>query len=76
MHARASWEACGIVADKDSETRVFLKEVLDEFWKSESVPDGDIPTGPAPAVEPTLALWREKQWPVSYLQANPKRAPR
>jgi len=25
-------------------------------------------------VEPTLALWREKQWPVSYLQANPKRA--
>ena len=25
-------------------------------------------------MEPTLALWREKQWPVSYLQANPKRA--
>ena len=60
--------------DKDPETRVFLKEVLDEFWKSDSFPDGEIPTGPAPAVEPTLALWREKQWPVSYLQANPKRA--
>jgi hypothetical protein len=21
-----------------------------------------------------LSLWREKQWPISYLQANPKRA--
>jgi hypothetical protein len=60
--------------DKDPETRVFLKEVLDGFWKSDSLPDGEIPAGPAPAVEPTLSLWREKQWPISYLQANPKRA--
>ena len=60
--------------DKDPETRVFLKEVLDEFWKSDSFPGGEIPAGPPPAVEPTLARWREKQWPISYLQANPKRA--
>ena len=26
--------------DKDPETRVFLKEVLDRFWKSDSLPDG------------------------------------
>jgi hypothetical protein len=60
--------------DKDPETRGFLKEVLDGFWKSESLPDGEIPAGPTPAVEPTLSLWRERQWPISYLQASPKRA--
>jgi hypothetical protein len=27
--------------DKDPETRVFLKEVLGGFWKSESLPDGE-----------------------------------
>jgi hypothetical protein len=42
--------------DKDPETRVFLKEVLDGFLKSDSLPDGEIPAGPAPAVVPTLPL--------------------
>ena len=46
--------------DKDPETRVFLKEVLGGFWKSGSLPDGEIPAGSAPAVEPTLSLWRER----------------
>jgi hypothetical protein len=46
------------------------EEVLGGFWKSDSLPDGEIPAGPAPAVEPTLFLWRDKQWPISYLQAT------
>ena len=45
-----------------------------EFRKPDSYPGGDIPTGPPPPAEPTLALWREKQWPITYLQTNPKRA--
>jgi hypothetical protein len=44
--------------------------MLHGFWISSSLPGGEIPTGSAPAVELTLALWREKQLPISYLQAN------
>jgi hypothetical protein len=42
--------------DKDPKTRVFLADVLGGFWESGSFPDGEIPAGPTPAVEPTLYL--------------------
>ena len=60
--------------EEDPETRVYLREVIEAYWKSGSYPGDAIPNGPPDLAEPTIRLARSKGWKVSFRQDNPKKA--
>jgi exonuclease III len=55
-----------------NETKAYIRAIIDEYWKSGSMPEGDLADGPAARREMTLEMAKRGDWRISYEQVNPK----